>query len=158
MQHECHFLRRKSGLTAISSNLHIEKEAPTKVCISASNTDSKCARRAPDNLHDFNCRIEDSKKRCCSKVYDACDITNDCFLSNTNLLTSFNFCSPFLTEGKGTEAWRDFLWSYDQDTSRLKINLKLSCVWFWWFIWSSYFGVVDRKCTIIGGTHQSQPE
>jgi hypothetical protein len=114
LQHE----RRKSDLAANSC----DKEHTKIDCVSASESESfdesssKFARRAfecQNESRDFisrdtTCRTGEGKK-CCSIVFVQCEITQDAFMSNLDLLKSSSFCNPFLKEGKGTESWRDFL-------------------------------------------------
>jgi hypothetical protein len=112
LQHECSSLRRKSGLSISSFDFLSESEKCDKEWQSSSEIESKCARHTMDGARalswDTACRIEDSKK-CCSNVCEQCEINKDVFLSNSDLLTSINFCSPIVKEDKGSEPWRDFL-------------------------------------------------
>ncbi len=137
LQYERSTQRRKSGLSISSFDFLSDNGAceSDKEWMTTSQIETKCARHTTDCARDLSwdaaCRIEDSKK-CCSNVCEQCEINQDVFLSNSDLLKSINFCSPILKEDKGSEPWRDFLWSCMQDHTKIKDFIsRLSCFHRW---------------------------
>jgi hypothetical protein len=119
LQHERSTLRRnstrKSGLSVNTLDFISTDETCEKEWLSTSEFETKCARHAtesPNSSRDLSwdtaCRIDDSKQ-CCNCFVKQCKINQDVFLSNSDLLKSFNICSPILKEDRGFESWRDFL-------------------------------------------------